>query len=175
MKAMTLIQYFLNQLEKEAPVTRKMLGLVPDDKFEWQPHPKSMSLVRLAAHVAEIPGWVEMVLDHDELVLGENDPAPAPVKSNDDLLRTFDENLAKGIKSLQNASEEELERIWTMRYGDQVWIKDNKAEVLRMSLSQLIHHRAQLGVFLRLLNVPIPGPYGPSADEMEMMQAEPAK
>ena len=167
---MTIIQFFLNQLEQEAPVTRKMLSLVPEDKYNWQPHPKSMTLIRLASHVAEIPGWVEMAIDQDELDFGGGGYEPHPINNNAGLLQYFEENVAKGIKSLQNGKEENMDKIWTMRNGEQVWIKDTKTEVVRMSLSQLIHHRAQLGVYLRLLNIPIPGSYGPSADEMEMQQ-----
>lgn len=163
---MTIIEFFAKQLEDEAPVTRKMLELVPADKWEWKPHEKSMTLRRLATHVAELPSWITMTLDTDELDFADNQYKPIEVKTNKELLDYFDKNLLMGRNSLKTAREEELEKSWTLRNGDQIYSTNTKAEVIRMSLSQLIHHRAQLGVFLRLLNIPIPGSYGPSADEM---------
>lgn len=168
---MTTIEFFKNQLEQEAPVTRKMLQLVPDDQYQWQPHPKSMTLIRLATHVAEVSGWVEMAVDHEELDFGNGPFEPEPISNNAELLKYFEGNLKAGLESLENGNEDELNNIWVMRAGDQEFLKDTKREVVRMCLSQLIHHRAQLGVYLRLLNIPIPGSYGPSADEMEMYAA----
>lgn len=163
---MTIIEFFAKQLEDEAPVTRKMLELVPADKWEWKPHEKSMTLRRLATHVAELPSWITMTLDTDELDFANNQYKPIEVKTNKELLDYFDKNLLMGRNSLKAAREDQLEKPWTLRNGDQIYSTNTKAEVIRMSLSQLIHHRAQLGVFLRLLNIPIPGSYGPSADEM---------
>ena len=161
-----IISLLQKELENEALITRKMLAIVPADKFEWQPHPKSMTLKRLATHVAELPGWVDMAINTDELDFQNNPYIPADVKNTKELLNFFDERLEKGRKALAGVKEEELTKEWILRNGDQVYSRETKYEVIRMSYSQIIHHRAQLGVFLRLLNVSIPGSYGPSADDM---------
>lgn len=161
-----IISLLQKELENEAPTTRKMLAIVPADKFDWQPHPKSMTLKRLATHVAELPGWVDMAINTDELDFQNNPYIPADVKSTEELLNFFDERLEKGRKALAGVKEEELTKEWVLRNGDQVYSRETKYEVIRMAYSQIIHHRAQLGVFLRLLNVSIPGSYGPSADDM---------
>lgn len=163
---MTHTQIFLEELLNEAETTRKMLARVPDDKFDWQPHPKSMTLRRLATHIAELPGWVTMALDTDELDFSNNPYQIDPINDTAGILAFFDRELAKGKASLEKAKDEDLKANWTLRNGHQVFDVSPKNKVIRMSLSQTIHHRAQLGVFLRLLEVPIPGSYGPSADEM---------
>ncbi len=167
----TLISFFLGQLKDEAVTTRKMLQIVPAEKYDWQPHPKSMSLVRLATHVAEIPGWIKMVIDQDVLDFAEGNNQPEVINSNEELMNYFEKNLASGLGALEKSSDEILPSKWVMKSGEQVFLESNKGEMLRHCMSQLIHHRAQLGVYLRLLNIPIPGSYGPSADEMEMYEA----
>ena len=163
----TIIQYFQHQLKEEAILTRAMLRLVPADKYDWQPHPKSMRLRSLATHVAEIPGWVQLTIDMDVLDFAKTNYQPEPFKTNQDLMDYFEARLAAGTAALENVTDDILDKKWEMRSGEQLFFESTKGEVLRMSLSQLIHHRAQLGVFLRLLNIPIPGTYGPSADEMQ--------
>ena len=164
---MTFMESFLKELEREAKTTRKMLERVPDDKFDWKPHEKSMSLRQLATHVAEIPGWIPMVLNTSELDFGKNDYKPAELRNNNDLINYFERSLAEGRSNLAKANDGQLKETWTMRNGEQVYSADTKDDVLRGVFCQVVHHRAQLGVYLRLLNVPIPGSYGPSADEME--------
>lgn len=161
----SIIQYFTRQLAEEAVITRAMLKQVPAEKYDWQPHPKSMSLLRLATHVAEIPGWIQLTIDLDVLDFAKTNYQPEPFKTNQDLLNFFETRLAAGTAALKNAGDDILDKKWEMRNGDRLYFESTKGEVLRMSMSQLIHHRAQLGVFLRLLNIPIPGSYGPSADE----------
>lgn len=162
----TIIHYFQHQLKEEASLTRALLQIVPADKYDWQPHPKSMSLLRLASHVAEIPGWLQLAIEMDVLDYAKTNYQPEPFKSNQDLMDYFEARLAAGTSALMTVDDAILDNKWTMCNGDQIYFTASKGEVLRMSLSQLIHHRAQLGVFLRLLNIPIPGTYGPSADEM---------
>lgn len=165
---MTTTQKFLKQLENEAVVTRKMLSIIPDDQLDWQPHPKSMTLRALATHVAEISGWVTIAMDTSGLDLANNPYEPTKMNSRAELLAFFEERLAAGCTSLQKATDDDLAAMWTMSYGDKVISVSPKENVIQSSINQIIHHRAQLGVFLRLLNVPIPGTYGPSADEMTM-------
>jgi uncharacterized damage-inducible protein DinB len=162
----TIISYFQHQLKEEAIATRAMLKIVPAAKYDWQPHPKSMTLLRLATHVAEIPGWIQLAIEMDVLDFAKTNYQPEPFKTNEDLINYFESRIAAGTKALNTADDSILNDKWIMRNGDQIYLELPKTEVLRMSMSQLIHHRAQLGVFLRLLNIPIPGPYGPSADEI---------
>ena len=163
---MNMIQLLSQELEKEAVTTRKMLERVPTDKLGWKPHEKSMTLQALATHVAELPGWVTMTLATDELDFANNPYQPVVINNTKELLEYFDKSLADGRSSLTVATEDQLLPNWTLRNGDQVYSVSTKYEVIRMTLGQMIHHRAQLGVYLRLLNIPIPGSYGPSADEM---------
>lgn len=163
---MNIIPLLLKEFEQEAETTRKMLKLVPAEKFDWQPHPKSMTMKQLSVHIAEIPSWVTMGLETDELDFASTPYKPTPVDTNADLVQVFEQSLEKGRNSLQNASEDNLLPKWTLRHGEHIIAVMNKYEITRHSFSQTIHHRAQLGVYLRLLNIPIPGSYGPSADEM---------
>jgi len=163
---MSLIKIFLNELEQEAISTRKMLEIVPNDKYDWRPHPKSMTIRALSTHVAEIPGWIEHCIKNEGLDFAVMPYNPKVINNTKDLLAYYDECVVKGKSVLVDANESKLNGRWVMRNGDVVLMDLSKAEVIRHSLSQLIHHRAQLGVFLRLLDIPIPGVYGPSADEM---------
>lgn len=164
---MTTTQKLLKQLEDESVTTRKMLSIIPEDKFDWQPHPKSMSIRRLATHIAELPGWVTMTFDTDQLDVAKNEKVPL-ANNKAELMSFYEGELAKGKASLQNAKDEELTKDWSLLFNGNVISVRPKEDVIRMSLNQTIHHRAQLGVFLRLLDVPIPGSYGPSADESFM-------
>src|SRR4051812_27446447 len=103
---MTLIPMLLKEMEQEAQTTRKMLQRVPNDKYNWKPHPKSMTLQRLATHVAELPGWVSMTLATDELDFAKNEYAPEMIDNTDELLAYFEKNLEKGKISLEKASDE---------------------------------------------------------------------
>ncbi len=160
-----MIQTFLKELETEAKTTRKMLSIIPDDKYQWKPHQKSMTIQQLSTHIAELPAWVAMVFNTSELDFAANPYSPKDITSTKDLLQHFDQCLIEGRTALEAASEAQLSDPWTLRNGDQVYSTDPKEDVVRMTFSQIIHHRAQLGVYLRLLDIPIPGSYGPSADE----------
>ena len=162
---MSMIKSFLKELEAEAITTRKMLSIVPDDKYQWKPHVKSMTIQQLSSHVAELPTWIPMTLDTSELDFATSPYTPIDITTTAKLLELFEKSLEEGRKALQNAREEQLPEMWTLRNGEQVYSTSSKEDVIRMTLSQVIHHRAQLGVYLRLLDIPIPGSYGPSADE----------
>jgi uncharacterized damage-inducible protein DinB len=163
---MDIIQLLLKEFESEATITRKMLERVPDGKWDWKPHPKSMSLESLSVHVAELPGWPHLMLTTSELDFAASPYTPTKITSPADLLAHFEEAVAKGRSALQAATEDDLLPTWTLRNGEQVYSVYTKYEVIRHAIAQNIHHRAQLGVYLRLLDIPIPGSYGPSADEM---------
>ena len=162
----TITKFFEKQLKEEAVTTRKMLKIIPEDKYDWKPHPKSMTIRRLAAHLAELPGWVPMAIDTDVLDFSANDYKATPIGNNTELLLIFEKNQKKAEEALPKTTDEYLQNPWTMKDGEQVFFTISKEDVIRMAISQTIHHRAQMGVFLRLLNIPIPGSYGPSADEM---------
>lgn len=161
---MKLIPLFSNELEHEAETTQKFLKLVPDDKFDWKPHKKNMSIKELTVHIAEIPGWIETALNQDVLDFSDG-YEPTPVENSDELIELLEQSVQMSKEALDEANEDDLLPDWTMRNGDQVLMVMPKHKVIRHSLNQLTHHRAQLGVYLRLLDIPIPGSYGPTADE----------
>jgi uncharacterized damage-inducible protein DinB len=163
---MKIIDLLLKEIEEEAAITRKMLSIVPEDKYDWRPHPKSMSLMQLTTHIADLPSWEGMAVTTDELDFAANPYKPATVSNNAELLANFEQAYADGRAKLQATNETILQEPWVLRNGDYIILTRNKYEVVRVSIAQTIHHRAQLGVFLRLLDIPIPGSYGPSADEM---------
>jgi uncharacterized damage-inducible protein DinB len=165
---MDLIPILLKEMEQEAVTTKKMLGRVPADRFGWKPHPKSMSLQQLATHLAELPSWVNTVLKTDGLDLANSQYKPHPVGSTQDLLDLFEKSYSVGRGALATITEEDLARPWSLRMGDKIISVGPKVEMLRGAFCQTVHHRGQLGVFLRLLDIPIPGSYGPSADELNM-------
>jgi uncharacterized damage-inducible protein DinB len=158
-------QEFLRELDKEAITTRKMLSAVPNDKYDWKPHPKSMNIRQLTGHIAELPSWIKMVLNTNELDFAENAYVSPDINDTKALLALFEKSLAEAQSALPKVEDAMLDESWTLRNGEQIYSTEPKSAVIRMTLSQIIHHRAQLGVFLRLLDVPIPGSYGPSADE----------
>jgi uncharacterized damage-inducible protein DinB len=154
------------ELKHEAGQTKKMLERVPYDQFTWKPHDKSMPLGRLAVHIAELPGWITMILKTNELDLGKMNYKPTEVSNTAALLQLLDKNVDAAVEALEGASDEALMEGWTLRRDDKVFFTMPRASVIRsMSMNHIIHHRAQLSVFLRLLDVPVPGMYGPSADE----------
>ena len=161
---MTRIEAFLKEIEEEAQTTRKMLSRVPDDKFDWKPHTKSMNIRRLATHIAELPAWVTLALTTDELDFATSPYTLPEINTTVGLLDFFEKSLTNGKSRLVNENEDKLDEPWVLREGDVIYSTRSKAEVIRMAYCQVVHHRAQLGVYLRLLDVPIPGSYGPSAD-----------
>jgi uncharacterized damage-inducible protein DinB len=163
-----IIPLLLKEMSEEAVSTRKMLAIVPNDKYDWQPHPKSMTIRSLATHIAELPTWVSMGIHTDVLDFATSPYDPVKIDNTDDLLALFDKNLAEGKKELEATTEEVLKQPWVMRNGERIYMNISKYELIRQAFGQTAHHRAQLGVFLRLLDIPIPGAYGPSADEMHL-------
>lgn len=155
----------LPEFDHEASLTRRTLERVPFDRADWKPHEKSYSLKDLAVHLADIPSWVDATVNQD--VLDFDGPyEPGSPDSVEELLGIFDRNVASARAALEKATAEEMGKTWTLRSNGEVVLSMPKAAVLRgFVLSHAIHHRAQLGVYLRLLDVPVPSTYGPSADE----------
>jgi uncharacterized damage-inducible protein DinB len=165
----TFMESFLKELDNESTGTRKMLALVPADKGDFKPHEKSMKLKDLAIHVADIPRWIILAIKDDGLDFAASPYNPTDCNGGDELVKYFDANVAEAKLALQGSNDAILEQIWTMRNGDTIYMQLTKLETIRHCFCQIVHHRAQLGVYLRMLNIRIPGVYGPSADEMEMM------
>ena len=163
---MDVKQGLINELQMEAANTRRMLEIVPADKYDWKPHEKSMPLRRLATHVAELSNWPVMIVNSDELDLMQMDYKPAQLTTTQELLDLHEKSVTNAVEAIQAMPEADLMKPWTLRKGEQVIFQLPKVAVLRgMCYNHLYHHRGQLSVFLRLLDIKIPGMYGPSADE----------
>ena len=163
---MNIINLFLKEMDQEAVITQKMLERIPDDKYAWKPHPKSMTIEQLSTHIAELPSWISLTMNTSELDFAVNPYEAKSVGGTKELLELFESAFADGRAHLEKATEQQLMDNWTMRNGNELYFVAAKHEVIRMTFNQITHHRAQLGVFLRLLDIPIPGSYGPSADDM---------
>jgi len=166
---MSMSDMVLGEFDLEMANTRKTIERVPEDKLDWKPHDKSMSLGGLATHLANIPSWTVNTFTQDELDLASPGVPPfrlEQAKSRAALLGAFDKNVAEGRAALLNASKESWGQSWSLLNGGKKIFTLPRAAVMRsFVMSHMIHHRAQLGVYLRLLDVPVPSIYGPSADE----------
>lgn len=166
---MASVKELIAEFKQEAANTRKVLERIPDGKNDWAPHEKSMKMGRLATHVGEILGWVYVTVSTDVLDFAAGDYKPNVMETTADRLTFFDEQVVKSLEILEKTNDEDLDKEWTMRNGDVVYFTVPKKVALRTWVySHLIHHRAQLGVYLRLLNIPVPSTYGPTADESGM-------
>ena len=154
-------------IEQELASTRRVLERLPDEKWTWRPHEKSMALGELATHIVNIPLWMQAILDQREFDLATVPMKGEPLANRDAVLELFDSRVKEVESSLDALDADALDEPWTLRRGDQVVFELPRALALRsLGTSHMIHHRAQLGVYLRMLDVPVPGVYGPSADEM---------
>jgi len=154
------------ELKNEANNTRKILAKVPQEKFAWKPHDKSMTIGRLAAHIAEIPVWVNRTLEANEFDFGGAPMLRGTYEDSAALLRVFEEKQAAAVSALQNASDEILGEQFVVRRGEQIAFQmPRKVMIRNFAFNHLVHHRGQLSVYLRLLDIAVPGMYGPSADE----------
>jgi uncharacterized damage-inducible protein DinB len=161
---MTIGHELLQELNLEAALTRRYLENVPFDKLDYKPNEKSESLGRLAIHVAEILAWWTSVTETNQLDFSNFEPENITTKS--ELLNYFDSLLLKATQSLLAVNDIEFEANWSMTHGDAILFTLPKKQVARLfCMNHFIHHRAQLGLYLRLLNLPVPATYGPSADD----------
>jgi uncharacterized damage-inducible protein DinB len=168
---MPMNQMLLPEFDHEMALTRKTLERVPEDKFGWKPHEKSMSLGKLASHVAEVPSWLPYTLDLESFDVappGQPPFKPADLPTRQAILDMFDANVKAARESLAKVSDEALGKNWSLLQGGKAMFTMPRAVVLRsFILNHNVHHRAQLGVYLRMNNVPVPALYGPSADEQQ--------
>jgi uncharacterized damage-inducible protein DinB len=166
---MKISDSLLPEFDQETANTRKTLERVPMDKYDWAPHPKSMPMGKLATHLATIADWMTVTIDQDSLDFNPpgGPPFTMPVpKTKEELLKFHDDGVTKARASLAAASDEALMKPWSLLSGGQVLFTMPKVVVIRsFVMNHSVHHRAQLGVYLRLNDIPVPSIYGPSADE----------
>lgn len=162
---MTLAETYTNQLKHVAAANKRMLERIPADKLDWKPHTKSMSLGRLGMHIAELPIWVNRLLEADHFDFFATPYKPNVPDSLEQILQEYETRLAAATDVLSHATDEQLQQHWQLRKGETVLFDLPRTSVLRNEQQHMVHHRGQLSVYLRLLDVPVPGIFGPSADE----------
>ena len=154
---------FLSELDVEMPTTRRLLERVPSDKGAWKPHEKSFSLGHLAQLEARMPGWLTLTMRQP--VLDVSGGAPYTLEKTEALLADFDRNVNEARAALAQAQDADYMVPWSLKTGERVLFTLPRLAVMRQNVNHLIHHRGQLSVYLRLVNVPLPSIYGPTADE----------
>lgn len=163
---MNLIDPLAREFEYEAQTTRKHLERLPNDKLDWRPHAKSFTAGGLASHITDLISFAELICNTDELDFNPTVNQPYQATSVEDLLKTFDENVARGLHALQGVADEMTMKTWRFKVMGRQLFERPRILVLRdFTLSHQIHHRGQFSVYLRLLDVPVPSTYGPTADE----------
>jgi len=163
---MSLNQSLIAELRQESAATSKMLSRVPCDKNTWRPHEKSMALGNLSAHVSELSNWITDIVKSDELDFAKREYKPFIASSAEELVNHHNKCVSQALEALEGASDAELDKPWTLRNGDHVIFTMPKKVAMRsFAFNHMYHHRGQLSVYLRLLDVPVPGMYGPSKDD----------
>lgn len=160
---MSFSSELLPEFDEEMKSTRRVIERVPSEKGEWKPHPKSFSLAHLAQLVAWMPGWLTSMLQETALDLGT--AAGYSTETTGTLLAMFDRNVREARAAIESATDESVLVDWSLKHGDRVLFTAPRKVVVRQTISHLSHHRGQLTVYLRLLDVPVPAIYGPTADE----------
>jgi len=160
---MSISQAFVPEFDMEMKITRRLLERVPSDKGAWKPHPKSFSLGHLAQLVSWMPGWVTNALQQTRLDL--SGAAKYSLEKTETLLELFDKNVREARAALSAASDQDFQVPWSLTMGERVLMTMPRVGVVRQTINHLVHHRGQLTVYLRLVDVPIPSIYGPTADE----------
>ncbi len=164
--AMGIHAELIAELKHEASNTRKMLERIPEDRLNWKPHEKSTPQGRLACHIAELPRWINYMMMNTEFDFARDTFDRVRVASKDEITAAFEDIIQQAVAVLEKATDEDLNIKWTLRRGEIKGLElPRKAAVRNMVINHIIHHRGQLSVYLRLLDVPVPGMYGPSADE----------
>ena len=162
---MTIGKQLSEELKQQAVNTKRLLERIPNDKLTWKPHEKSTQIGRLGMHIAELPNSIVRALESTGIDFATIQFKPVYPNSVAEILETLDKSLAKATEALGKASDDDLEVIWRATRGDKVIYEMPRAAVVRRTLEHTIHHRGQLTVYLRLLDIPVPGTFGPSADE----------
>lgn len=162
---MDTLSQLKNELQHEYQTTRKFFEIYPEAKNDFAPHEKSMKMMPLATHIAEVFEWPHTIFKTSELDFADNNYQPKKLTTKEDLLKALDENYKQGIDALENAKEENLNEMWALKHNGHELAKWTKYGSIRHGLNQITHHRAQLGVYYRLNDIALPGSYGPSADD----------
>jgi uncharacterized damage-inducible protein DinB len=160
---MSIGQKLLPEFDLEMATTRRLLERVPSEKGQWKPHPKSFPLGHLAQLVAIMPGWLTQTIRGTEINLATS--AGYSFEKTDTLLDQFDRHVREGRDALASAKDRDFDVTWSLKHGERVLFSSPRGTVVRQHINHLIHHRGQLTVYLRLIDVPIPSVYGPTADE----------
>lgn len=160
---MNLSAALLPEFDQEMSTTRRLLERVPFDKGSWKPHPKSFSMGHLAQLVSRMPGWITQIMKETRLDLIA--APPYSLESTESLLEEFDRHVREARVALDQAKDEDYSVTWSLASGDRVFFTLPRAVVVRQTINHLVHHRGQLSVYLRLVDVPVPSIYGPTADE----------
>ena len=164
---MTTLDKLQAELDHETRTARKHLERLPNDQFDWRPHPKSFTAGQLASHIIDCIRWTESIFAADELEMDPKSYKPTNATSSAELLETFDTEVAKAKQAMASAADTEVTQPWRLKMHGKVWFEKPREAVFRdMTLNHLIHHRGQFSVYLRLLDVAVPGSYGPTADEL---------
>jgi uncharacterized damage-inducible protein DinB len=162
---MTMAKQLSAELQQQAANTKKLLERIPGDKLTWKPHEKSTQIGRLGMHVAELPISIARALETTGIDFAAISFKPTFPNTTAEILDTFDKSLATGVEGLEKASDEALSVLWKAQRGEQVIYEMPRSAVIRRALDHIIHHRGQLTVYLRLLDIPVPPTFGPTADE----------
>lgn len=160
---MSIADTLLPEFDQEMATTRRLIERVPGDRGEWKPHPKSFSLGHLAQLVATMPGWITRTVRGDDIDLSEG-PGYS-YETTETLLAQFDQHVREARQEIERAKDEDYGQPWSLKRGEETLFTLSRGAVVRMHINHLIHHRGQLSVYLRLLDVPLPSIYGPTADE----------
>jgi uncharacterized damage-inducible protein DinB len=160
---MTISEALLPEFDTEMMTTRRVIERVPTARGEWKPHPKSFSLGHLTQLVTNMPGWITNAVTQTSLDLGGY--AGYSYESTEDLLKAFDKHVKEARKAIAAAKDSDFQVMWSLKRGDQIFFSAPRASVVRQTINHLVHHRGQLTVYLRLIDVPVPSIYGPTADE----------
>jgi uncharacterized damage-inducible protein DinB len=161
---MDTLSQLKNELQEEYQTTRKFFEAYPEGKNDFAPHEKSMKLMPLATHIGEVFGWTDTMLKTSDLDFATTDYQPKKLSTKEDLLNVLDENYNASNEALGKANESDLNESWALKNNGEEMAKWSKYGSIRHSLNQITHHRAQLGVYYRMNGIPLPGSYGPSAD-----------
>lgn len=160
---MTFAEKLLPEFDLEMKTTRRLIERVPTDKGEWKPHPKSFSLGHLTQLVATMPSWITRMIRDPEIDLGKQ--TGYSYESTDTLLGQFDKHVRDAREAIESAKDPTFDQPWSLKMNGQTLLTQPRGEAVRSTINHLIHHRGQLSVYLRLVDVPVPSIYGPTADE----------
>jgi uncharacterized damage-inducible protein DinB len=166
---MTIGNTLAAEMTHEAGTTRKIIERLPAEKFDWKPHEKSMTLGRLATHIIEMMSWTKTTCTEDGLDFSKMDYTPPVHETTASMLEAFDKNVTDSLATLNSVTDAELMKPWCMRNGEKIYFEMPRIAVMRsFVMNHVVHHRGQLAVYIRLLDIPVPEIYGPSADEGQM-------